>query len=454
MDKLLTVRQAAEYLQIHPQTLYKKREIPRTKIGSRIRFKASQVEQYIKQNTTNPLPVINNQSFSLKIPSELQRLARYAKLTQKGGNNAVSKKKQRWNYGHGFGGIYIRRTSKGEEKYYIQFYDEHGVRQRKVVKEAISKEQAELALYSEIQKVFDRKYGNGKTEKRAIFSDFAKEYLETYAKPRKKSWKSDAKYLKNHLLSFFGQMDLSEISPLHVQSFIAKKIEAGIGRNSINRYLQIMRSMLNIAKEYGYAIGENPVKQKALFNEAEFRRTRVLSHTEESRLMKEVAPHLKPIIQFALQTGSRTQEILGLQKDDLDFKKGTITIRPEINKTGKRDVIPMSSDVRSLLKGLIANSNGSKYIFNYFSYFKKDLVPVKNIHIAFSNACKRAKITDLQFRDLRRTFSSRLHELNTDPLLIQRLLRHSSFRISEEVYIQSSMELMKDASEKLCQKSI
>ena len=114
----------------------------------------------------------------------------------------------------------------------------------------------------------------------------------------------------------------------------------------------------------------------------------------------------------------------------------------------------MSSDVRSLLKGLIASNNGNGYVFNYFSYFKKDFVPVKNIHIAFSNACKRAKITDLQFRDLRRTFSSRLHELNTDPLLIQRLLRHSSFRISEEVYIQSSMELMKDASEKLCQKSI
>jgi integrase len=114
----------------------------------------------------------------------------------------------------------------------------------------------------------------------------------------------------------------------------------------------------------------------------------------------------------------------------------------------------MSSDVRNLLKGLIANNNGSRYVFNYFNHSKNDFVPVKSIYIAFSSACKRAKISGLQFRDLRRTFSSRLHELNTDPLLIQRLLRHSSFRISEEVYIQSSMELMKNASEKLCQKSI
>ena len=248
----------------------------------------------------------------------------------------------------------------------------------------------------------------------------------------------------------FGQMDLSEISPLHVQSFIAKKIKAGIGKNSINRYLQIIRSMLNIAKEYGYAIGENPVKQKVLFNEAEFRRTRILNHEEEKRLIKEAAPHLKTIIQFALKTGCRLQEILGLQKDDLDLKNGTIVIRPEINKTGKRDIIPMSSDVRNLLEILITNNNGSKYVFSYFNCSKNDFVPVKSIYIAFSNACKRAKISGLQFRDLRRTFSSRLHELQTDPLLIQRLLRHSSFRMSEEVYIQSSMKLMKDAVENLC----
>ena len=64
MDKLLTTPQAAEYLQIHVQTLYKNREIPRIKIGGRIRFRASQVEQSPKLNTTNPPPVLNYLSFN------------------------------------------------------------------------------------------------------------------------------------------------------------------------------------------------------------------------------------------------------------------------------------------------------------------------------------------------------------------------------------------------------
>jgi excisionase family DNA binding protein len=64
MNGLLTVRQVATLLQVHPQSVYQNRQIPRIRIGSRIRFRASQVEQFLKQNTTNPLPVLNNQSFN------------------------------------------------------------------------------------------------------------------------------------------------------------------------------------------------------------------------------------------------------------------------------------------------------------------------------------------------------------------------------------------------------
>jgi len=64
MDILMTTKQVAELLQIHPQSVYKNREIPRIKIGSLIRFRASQIEQSPKLNTTNSLPVLNYQFFN------------------------------------------------------------------------------------------------------------------------------------------------------------------------------------------------------------------------------------------------------------------------------------------------------------------------------------------------------------------------------------------------------
>jgi hypothetical protein len=42
-----------------------------------------------------------------------------------------------------------------------------------------------------------------------------------------------------------------------------------------------------------------------------------------------------------------------------------------------------------------------------------------------------------------------LHNKKVDPLVIQRLLRHSNFKISEQVYIQHDLEQMREAVEKV-----
>jgi len=442
MDKLLTVKEVAETFNFHPQTIYKNLDkIPHTRTQNKsIRFRESDIKKYLDDRTIKPsVPPIMP-------PFRLIDSPRCDKKKRKGGNSAVSKKKQRWNYGHGFGGIFIRRTSRGEEKYYIWFYDENGKRQRKVIRGATSKEQAELALYTEVHKAFDRKFGNKNEEKRISFCDFAKQYLESFAKSKKKSWRSDRSYLNRHLIPFFGKMDLSEISPLHVQNFIAKEREAGSRKNSINRYLQIMRRMINLAQEYGYKIDKNPVRQKDLFNEAEFRRTRVLSYEEEKTLLEEASEHLKPIIQYALLTGCRLQEILGLRKGDIDFKKGIIVIRPEINKTGKRDMILIHSELESFLKSHLKENGKTDYVFTYMDPSTNEVKPLKYISKGFQKACRRADINDLQFRDLRTTCATRWHEKGIDPLIISRaVLRHSSFKMSEQFYIHSSIEHMREA---------
>jgi len=414
------------------------------------RYKESFLNIYIEQKTIKPpIQLLNNHPF------ELTDLSRSPIYTVGGNSGSMKKKKIRWNYGNGFGGIFLRPTDNGKDRFYIWFYDENGARQRKVVKDAINKEQAEAVLFYEVQKVFERKYRTDKREKRITFCEFAKVYLESHAKPKKKSAKCDEGYLNGHLIPFFGKLELSEITPLHVQNFIVEKIRNGLKRNSINRYLQVLRAMMNLAQDYGYKVEKNPVRQRVLFNEAEYRRTRVLSYEEEKRLLKEVAPHLRPIIQCALQTGMRLQEILKLQKDDLNFSQSLIIIRPENNKTGNRDVIPMSANLKELFKKLLAENNGrTSIVFYYLNPHTKELQPLKDISKPFSTACRRAKIKNLQFRDLRRTCATRLHEKGIDPLIIQRLLRHSSFKISEEVYIQSSLKQMRDAIEKMSEKEL
>ena len=49
---------------------------------------------------------------------------------------------------------------------------------------------------------------------------------------------------------------------------------------------------------------------------------RVLSTSEERRLLLAATPRLRPLIRFALQTGLRRGELLNLTWDDIDWHEG------------------------------------------------------------------------------------------------------------------------------------
>ena len=166
--------------------------------------------------------------------------------------------------------------------------------------------------------------------------------------------------------------------------------------------------------------------------------------------MKEAAPHLKPIIQCALFQAMRLQEILKLRIDDVDFDINEITIRREISKNKKQDKIPIMPEFRFVLHKLVKKNGGrTDFVFNYQDPRNGRFRPITTIQHAFQAACRRVGIQGLQFRDLRRTCATRLHESGVDPLVVSRFLRHSSVRISSDVYIQSSLRLMKRELERL-----
>ena len=56
MQKLLTVEEIAEYLQVKPSTIYQWTHqgfIPHVKLGNRVRFRLSQVDRWIERRENN-----------------------------------------------------------------------------------------------------------------------------------------------------------------------------------------------------------------------------------------------------------------------------------------------------------------------------------------------------------------------------------------------------------------
>jgi excisionase family DNA binding protein len=58
VERLLTIEEASELLQIRPKTLYCwicSKKIPYIKLGSAVRFKESELEAWIESKKVNPL---------------------------------------------------------------------------------------------------------------------------------------------------------------------------------------------------------------------------------------------------------------------------------------------------------------------------------------------------------------------------------------------------------------
>ncbi|MDP1573264.1 site-specific integrase [Hydrogenophaga sp.] len=100
---------------------------------------------------------------------------------------------------------------------------------------------------------------------------------------------------------------------------------------------------------------------------------------------------------LALETGMRRSEIASIKWQHINLVKRTLLI--PITKNGEAREVPLSSVAISLLKSL---QNGTEAkVFN---------ITAHAITIAFGRACKRAKLSNLHFHDLRHEAISRLFE--------------------------------------------
>lgn len=172
-------------------------------------------------------------------------------------------------------------------------------------------------------------------------------------------------------------------------------------------------SLANVTKQHFVA-----------FSERDNLKERVLTEAEEVRLLAACTAHLKPIVAFALNTGMRRGEILGLRWDQVDPKARTV--RAVKTKSGRDRVIPLNDVAADILKAQRGKTTG-EYVFPSTSGVGR----LKDVKTAFHSACRKAGILGLRFHDLRHTFASRLIQRGADIVAVQKLLGHYSVTMTE-----------------------
>ena len=162
---------------------------------------------------------------------------------------------------------------------------------------------------------------------------------------------------------------------------------------------------------------------------------------------------------FALQTGLRTGELVGLKWEDVDFKAKTIKIvrsleyrhstgewreGPPKSKSGYR-TIPLTDEAVSLLKLQKAKNASFKFIDIQWRdrvFLCKTGAPVKNstYDTGIYKACDRAQIPRFSMHVLRHTFATRCIEAGMTPKTLQTILGHSNIGITMNLYVHTTDE--------------
>ncbi len=286
-------------------------------------------------------------------------------------------------------------------------------------------------------------------------------WLENYIKPSTKirtyeRYKSLAVHIKEKL----GERELTELTPLLLQTFTTellsegnKKTGQGLSPNTVATVISVMQNSLKTAFTLGLTeeyIGDRIKRPKQSEKQIE-----CFTIDEQKKIERSVLydkRHKMLGVLLCLYTGLRIGELLALEWSDIDFSTGLLTVRKncydgkdesgsytriiETPKTKSSNrVIPVPKQILPILKGLKKENLSSFVVAD-----GKKTIPVRSYQRSFELLLKKEKIHHRGFHSLRHTFATRAIECGMDVKTLSEILGHKNTSITLSRYAHSLLE--------------
>lgn len=300
------------------------------------------------------------------------------------------------------------------------------------------------------------------------------------------TWQRFEQMARVHVIPVLGRYRLQDLRAAHLNRAYAQWREAGLSPQTVVHHHRMIHRILAQAKRE-QVVTENfaAIAQKPRTSRREMR----FLTTEEIARLADVASSsvLGPIIGFALATGARRGELLGLKWDDVDFDRGTVAIRRSLEQTkdgGVREKTPKSGKSRVVMPPADALDSLRRYrarlgridpyvfphpidggpwtphkITDGFREIARKAGLVAPKARATTRAGRRATPSrkrgpsrrggDVTFHTLRHTSASLLCAAGVHPKVVQEMLGHSSIAITMDLYSHTTSSLQADASTRL-----
>ncbi|MCG8408899.1 MAG: tyrosine-type recombinase/integrase [Phycisphaerales bacterium] len=258
----------------------------------------------------------------------------------------------------------------------------------------------------------------------------------------------------------FRSIKLVDLNYRRLDHWRTQELARGSKPSTINRKLADLKALLSRAVEWGY-LKEHPLAKLKRLKVDERGKVRFLDSSEEGRLRKalddrqlqirearesankwrekrgyplledlsslEYVDHLKPLVILALNTGMRRGELFGLEWDDVDLERATLTIVGDRAKSGSTRYIPLNSEALSVLEVYWRQTADDNPALVFPGRHGSRL---DNIRKSWSRLLDLARIDNFRFHDLRHHFASKLVMAGVDLNTVRELLGHSDYKMT------------------------
>ncbi|MFZ1640513.1 MAG: tyrosine-type recombinase/integrase [Candidatus Contendobacter sp.] len=254
----------------------------------------------------------------------------------------------------------------------------------------------------------------------------AAEYLEKWAKPRKRSWHADERILNKEILPQWGTRKARDITRRDVIALLDNIVERG--PILANRTLALVRKLFNFAVDRAILDLSPCVRVKAPALEKS--RERVLTD-DEIRVFWDgldkaaMAPGTRLALKLQLATAQRKGEVALMRWDCLDWEAAMWTIPGENAKNGKVHCVPLSPLALDLLRQAKELAAESPWVFPGPRHGGVKPIGDAVPDHAMRKALPVLGLADVTPHDLRRTAASHMTALGIPRLVVSKILNHA-----------------------------
>jgi integrase len=324
----------------------------------------------------------------------------------------------------------------------------------------------------------EREVQQHKAERKAeTVEELAEEYLDKWARPRKRSAAEDERILRKDVISAWGKRKAKDIARRDVIALLDAIVDRG-SPIAANRTLAVIRRMFNWALSRDI-VGANPcvaVKSPAKEN----RRDRVLSTEEIAVLWQaldrpapprnrskrdpaelEMSPAIRLALKLQLATAQRKGEVIAAEWSEFDLDERVWTIPAGRAKNGMPHRVPLSPLALAVLREIKGDTGprpgpaaegSARWLFPS----PKPIVgpngepiarPVTDLAVNHSMHRSREAlgICDATPHDLRRTAASHMTSIGISRLVVSKILNHAEPGVTA-VYDRHSYDAEKRAA--------